>query len=148
MMPARAASPIGRPLLDRLAGESAAGQRRRNVVPVHAPFSGNVFGQVPQSTADDVRAAVQRARAAQAAWAQRSFRERARVILRFHDLLLDRQPEVLDIMQLEAGKARQHALEEVVDTAIVARYYAFHEIGRASCRERGEISVVAGSLKK
>ena len=30
------------------------------------------------------------------------------------------RPEVLDIIQLETGKARRHAFEEVLDTAIVA----------------------------
>ena len=81
---------------------------------------------MPRSTTDDVRAAVERARVALRAWAQRSVRERATILLRFHDLLLDRQREGLDLMQLEAGKARQHALEEVLDTAIIARYYAHH----------------------
>jgi succinate-semialdehyde dehydrogenase/glutarate-semialdehyde dehydrogenase len=38
--------------------------------------------------------------------------------------VLDRQEEVLDLIQLENGKARKHAFEEVLDTAITARYYA------------------------
>src|SRR5690349_16488348 len=126
MMPTGAAWPIGQPALDRLAGRSAAEQPGRDVVAVHAPFSGDVFGHVPRSTVEDVRAAVGRARVAQRAWSRRSVRERSRILLRFHDLLLDRQREVLDLMQIEAGKARAHALEEVVDTAIVARYYAHH----------------------
>ena len=125
-MPRGAAWPISQASLDRLAGQSAAGPTGRDVVPVHAPFSGDVFGHVPRSIPEDVRAAVDRARIAQRAWARRRFRERAGVLLCFHDLLLDRQREVLDLMQIEAGKARAHALEEVVDTAIVARYYAHH----------------------
>ena len=35
------------------------------------------------------------------------------MFLRLHDLVLDRQDEVLDLVQLETGKARRHALEEV-----------------------------------
>ena len=31
---------------------------------------------------------------------------------------------MLDIIQLETGKARRHAFEEVLDVAIQARYYA------------------------
>ena len=38
---------------------------------------------------------------------------RAAVLLRFHDLVLARQAEVLDLIQLETGKARLHAHEEV-----------------------------------
>ena len=50
--------------------------------------------------------------------------ERRRILLRFHDLILDRQDEMLDVLQLESGKARRHAFEEIMDVAMVARYYA------------------------
>ncbi|MBK3647616.1 hypothetical protein JHN46_44290, partial [Streptomyces sp. MBT33] len=36
-------------------------------------------------------------------------RQRAAVLLRFHDLVLERQAEVLDLIQLETGKARRAA---------------------------------------
>jgi hypothetical protein len=45
-------------------------------------------------------------------------------MLRLHDLVLQRQDEVLDIIQLENGKARRHAFEEVVDVCLNARYDA------------------------
>ena len=59
-------------------------------------------------------------------------RNAGRVFLRFHDLLLHRQDEVLDLIQLETGKARRHAFEEILDTAVVARYYARHSAGLAA----------------
>ena len=93
---------------------------------VRAPATGSVFGSIPLATAEDLDHAVARARIAQPAWSALSFRERGRVFLRFHDLLLARQDEVLELIQLEAGKARRHAFEEVLDTAVVARYYAWH----------------------
>jgi succinate-semialdehyde dehydrogenase/glutarate-semialdehyde dehydrogenase len=71
-----------------------------------------------------VQAALERAREAQARWARTSFAERRRILLRFHDAVLARQDEILDLLQLEGGKARRHAFEEVLDVAIVARYYA------------------------
>jgi succinate-semialdehyde dehydrogenase/glutarate-semialdehyde dehydrogenase len=64
------------------------------------------------------------AAAAQEAWAGRPVADRARVLLRFHDLLLTNAAELLDLLQLETGKARRHALEEAMDVAIQARYYA------------------------
>jgi succinate-semialdehyde dehydrogenase / glutarate-semialdehyde dehydrogenase len=42
-------------------------------------------------------------------WARRPIRERARVLLRFHDLVLKHQDQVLDLIQLENGKARRQA---------------------------------------
>jgi acyl-CoA reductase-like NAD-dependent aldehyde dehydrogenase len=94
--------------------------------PVHAPWTDEQIGTVSECSPADVQAAVARARHAQPAWAALPFRSRAQIILRFHDLVLQRQHEVLDLMQWETGKARRHALEEVLDTAIVARYYAVH----------------------
>jgi succinate-semialdehyde dehydrogenase/glutarate-semialdehyde dehydrogenase len=76
--------------------------------------------------ADDIAIAATRARAAQPAWAATPLHQRARIFLRYHDLVLRHQPELLDLIQLETGKARRHAFEEIADTAIVARHYAVH----------------------
>ncbi|NED90229.1 aldehyde dehydrogenase family protein, partial [Streptomyces sp. SID11233] len=48
---------------------------------------------------------------------------RAVVLLRFHDLVLQRQAEILDLVQLETGKARLHAHEELQAVAMAARHY-------------------------
>ncbi|RAF09572.1 succinic semialdehyde dehydrogenase, partial [Burkholderia multivorans] len=87
-------------------------------------MTGEVLGTVPHGTEVDIVTAAERARRAQQAWAERPIKERARVLLRFHDLVLAHQDEVLDLIQLENGKARRHAFEEIMDVAINARYYA------------------------
>ncbi|MBJ7331073.1 MAG: succinate-semialdehyde dehydrogenase (NADP(+)) [Solirubrobacteraceae bacterium] len=91
---------------------------------VEAPFTGKTIGTVPMSDEADLAAALERARTAQASWAKTSFEERKAILMRFHDLVLNRQAEGLDLLQIEAGKARKQAFEEVMDTAITARYYA------------------------
>lgn len=53
-----------------------------------------------------------------------STRELAQVFLRYHDLVLERQSELLDVIQKETGKARGHAFDEVLDVAITSRHYA------------------------
>lgn len=98
----------------------------RDSIQVLAPFTGELLGQVPRMQSDDVARAATRARAAQPAWAATPLAERARIFLRYHDLVLRHQRELLDLIQLETGKARRHAFEEVADTAIVARHYALH----------------------
>ncbi|MER7946182.1 succinic semialdehyde dehydrogenase [Streptomyces sp. NPDC096079] len=89
----------------------------------HTPFTGEKLADLPESTPEDVAEAFTRARAAQAAWAATPVRARAAVLLRFHDLVLQRQAEVLDLIQLETGKARLHAHEEVQAVAVAARHY-------------------------
>ncbi len=105
-------------------------------LPVRAPFTGSVIAEIPCAGEADVELAVSLARAAQPAWAAHSCAQRARVFLRFHDLLLDRQNEVLDLIQWETGKARRHAFEEVLDTAVVARHYARHAAALLRPRRR------------
>ncbi|MEU2788927.1 succinic semialdehyde dehydrogenase [Streptomyces sp. NPDC007100] len=89
----------------------------------HTPFTGEKLADLPESTPEDVATAFERARAAQRAWADVPVRQRAAVLLRFHDLVLRRQAEVLDLIQLETGKARLHAHEEIQAVAVAARHY-------------------------
>ncbi|WKX70926.1 succinic semialdehyde dehydrogenase [Streptomyces sp. XD-27] len=89
----------------------------------HSPFTGEKLADLPESTPEDVATAFARAREAQRAWAALPVRRRAAVLLRFHDLLLGRQSEILDIVQLETGKTRLHAHEEIQAVAVAARHY-------------------------
>jgi succinate-semialdehyde dehydrogenase / glutarate-semialdehyde dehydrogenase len=109
----------------RLTAQVALAPGAHEPITVAEPSTGAVLAAIPACRAEDVDLAVACARSAQPAWAARSFGERARIFLRFHDLLLQRQSEVLDLIQLETGKARRHAFEEVLDAAVVARYYAW-----------------------
>lgn len=108
----------------RLAELATVADPDRETIDVEAPFSGELLGSVPAGTAADVTVAVEEARSAQQEWRERPIAERAAVLDRLHDLVLDRQDELLDMLQLESGKARLHAFEEVADVAVNARYYA------------------------
>jgi succinate-semialdehyde dehydrogenase / glutarate-semialdehyde dehydrogenase len=120
---AAARGPLEPGLAERLAAlVTAAPDRPRQSS--YAPFDGAVVGEVPTCTADDVAEAQRRARAAQREWAARPLADRCAVILRYHDLILERQDQVLDVAQVETGKARVSAFEELADVAMTARYYA------------------------
>jgi succinate-semialdehyde dehydrogenase/glutarate-semialdehyde dehydrogenase len=96
----------------------------RDSIEIENPATGRLLATVPSCTEDDVAQAVERARVAQARWRSTGWRERQDILLRFHGLVLDRQQELLDLLQLESGKARRHAFEEIIDVAVVSRYYA------------------------
>lgn len=95
-----------------------------STVPVVEPFTGEVLHQLPQSTPDDVTTAFSAARLTQRTWRETGFAHRRAVLLRAHDLLLERRDELLDILQTETGKTRGQAFEEVFQAATVTRYYA------------------------
>lgn len=91
---------------------------------VRSPLNGAPLAHVPQSTDADVADAFERARRAQQAWERTSLEARSAVLLRLHDLLLDRQDEIIDLIVWETGKARKHAFDEPLHVALTARYYA------------------------
>ena len=91
---------------------------------VTTPFTASPLVELPFSSPEDVATAYERAGEAQRAWAALPPAERAAPFVRFHDALLDRREEILDILQLETGKARRHAFEEVMDAAGCTLYYA------------------------
>src|SRR5690606_30424157 len=121
-------------LIDRLASHVASGGGDTATIPT--PFTGEPLATVPLSSADDVRAAYRRAREAQRAWARLPVRERVKPFLRLQDALVDRREEILDVIQLETGKARRHALEEFLDVALCSLYYARRAPGLLKPRRR------------
>jgi len=90
------------------------------------PVSGEVAGYVPRHSAQDVVEAVQRARQAQVAWAALPYRQRAKPIIRFHDMILARREELFEVMRAEAGKSWRDSFAEVFAVASEARYYAYN----------------------
>lgn len=103
---------------------------------VRAPFTDETIATLPMGTPEDIAFAFSRARTAQKAWAKTPYHERAKIFKRYHDLVLERREEALDLIQLESGKTRFDAFQEVGDVAIVSRYYAYH--GEASIARSGK----------
>jgi succinate-semialdehyde dehydrogenase / glutarate-semialdehyde dehydrogenase len=131
----RSADTVDTVLLKELANRVEAADADCRVEVINA-MTGRPLGDVPRCTSDDVAAAAGRARALQPAWAARSIQERAAMLLRFHDLVLQHQDEVLDLIQLENGKARRHAFEEILDVCVTARYYANTAVDYLSPKRR------------
>jgi len=109
-----------------LLGLAAVAGTGADPIHVHSPIDGTLLAEVPRGTPDDVVAAVARARTAQPAWEAAPLRRRTALLLRVHDLLLDEREQLLDLVQAETGKARVGALEELLDAAMTARFYAHH----------------------
>ena len=93
-------------------------------VPSYSPISGEPLAHIPQSSEDDIVEAFARARKAQAAWSRMAVDERAAILLRLHDVVLDHEQEICDVAVWESGKARKDAYLEAYHVALTARYYA------------------------
>jgi len=110
------------PARDALVADLIATSGRTADIPT--PATGETLVRLPRSSADDVRGSVSRARLAQVAWARAGFGARRRILLRAYDLILDRREALLDLTQLESGKTRGQAFEEVFQALSVTRWNA------------------------
>ena len=110
--------------LRNLSANSRADDFPTEKLEIEAAFTGQPIGWVGNGTADDVTAAVEEARSAQRAWAHVPFAERKAIFLRFHDLVGKHRELLMDMVQLETGKNRASAFDEVMDVMNNARYYA------------------------
>lgn len=115
---------------------------------VTAPATDELIGTVPECAPADVDAAVERARQAQADWAGWLLEQRIEVLHAVHDAVLDDQRELVDVLQAETGKARSDAVEEILDVAMNADYYAdvAPEV-LTSTRRKGAVPVLSKAVE-
>jgi acyl-CoA reductase-like NAD-dependent aldehyde dehydrogenase len=100
----------------------AAAQRE---IVSYDPGTGEEIGRAPLCSSEEVKAAVDKARAAQPTWARLSFRERRRIILRARTLLLNDRDQVAQLISRETGKPIAEALSmEIVPTLDAMHYFA------------------------
>lgn len=111
---------LDRGRLDELLGHAFPASGTRDI---RMPWTDRFFYDAPAADGRDVEEAVRKARVAQRAWAATPLRTRRAVLRAFRAELAVRGEEALDVAQLETGKARRDALEELADIALVGRYY-------------------------
>jgi succinate-semialdehyde dehydrogenase/glutarate-semialdehyde dehydrogenase len=107
-------------------GTGANGQAATKIKS-YAPATGELIGEAPNATPDEVKQAVARARRAQEAWGALPVAERGARLLRYRDAIVDRADEVVDLLARECGKPRHEALlHEVMVVADIITYFAKH----------------------
>src|SRR5512140_3570441 len=75
----------------------------------YAPATGELIGEVPVMTKEQVAQVVSRARKAQRAWVVLPIEERCDRLLRFRDAIVDRAEEIVQLLSKETGKPRHEA---------------------------------------
>jgi acyl-CoA reductase-like NAD-dependent aldehyde dehydrogenase len=89
------------------------------------PSTGEEIGRAALMDASDVAAAVNSARKAQRPWAELSYGQRARFILRARELVLDQLDEIAKLISRETGKPTTEAISmEIVPTLDLMHYFA------------------------
>ena len=92
---------------------------------VEAPATGQTLAHLPDMDAGQVAELVERARAAQAAWGEASFDERAAVMYRARKWMIDNRDRIAQTVMEETGKTREDALlADVFTTADALGFWA------------------------
>ena len=92
-----------RELTHLIGGKHVAGTSGR-FTDAYWPMTGEVASRVPLATRDEVRAAVENAKAAQPAWAATNPQRRARVLMKFLELVNREYDSLAEILAREHGK--------------------------------------------
>ncbi len=87
------------------------------------PGTEEAIGTVTNSSEEEVRAAIARARAAQPAWAATSVAERCAIVQKALRRLLERKEHVLEVIDREVGRARTESLFMAIFAAADALNY-------------------------
>ncbi|MCF1442924.1 NAD-dependent succinate-semialdehyde dehydrogenase [Ralstonia pseudosolanacearum] len=88
------------------------------------PATGRVIGTVPAMGAAETRRAIEAAQAAQRAWRKVTARERARILRKLADLMLEHQQDLARILTAEQGKPLPEATGEIAYAASFIEWFA------------------------
>tara|TARA_R110000787_G_scaffold48210_15_gene116368 strand:- start:108 stop:1583 length:1476 start_codon:yes stop_codon:yes gene_type:complete len=86
--------------------------------------TGEVLGTVPKMGADETRRAIEAANAALPAWRAKTAKERAAILRRWYELMLEHQEDLATLMTAEQGKPKAESMGEVMYAASFIEWFA------------------------
>jgi succinate-semialdehyde dehydrogenase / glutarate-semialdehyde dehydrogenase len=92
-------------------------------ITVTDPYDGKAFASVPNLDGASVRAAIDDAAAAQPAWARRTAKERARILRRWYELVIENLDDLALILTREQGKPLAESRTEIRSNAAYLEWF-------------------------
>jgi succinate-semialdehyde dehydrogenase/glutarate-semialdehyde dehydrogenase len=93
-------------------------------IEVRNPANGDVLGTVPKMGGAETRRAIEAAARAMPAWAKKTAKERAQILRRWHDLMMENQEALAKLMTAEQGKPLAEAKGEIAYAASFIEWFA------------------------
>ena len=93
-------------------------------IAVRSPCDGAVVGAVPRLTGDDAEAAILAAHRAQPGWRTRTAGERSQVLRRWHELVMESEEALAQLLTAEQGKPLTEARAEIRYAAGFIEWFA------------------------
>ncbi|NOH78225.1 NAD-dependent succinate-semialdehyde dehydrogenase [Vibrio sp. RE86] len=97
---------------------------REQGIEVFNPATGESLGYAPVMSEREIHQAIEGAHSAQKVWATKTAKERATLLQRWYQLVLDNQPDLATLMTLEQGKPLAEARGEVMYGASFIEWFA------------------------
>lgn len=91
---------------------------------VKNPSTGDIVGKLPKIGAEEVEEAIAAAAKAQKQWAKRTAKERAQILRRWFELMMEHQDDLAAILTLEQGKPLSEAKGEIAYGASFIEWFA------------------------
>ena len=88
------------------------------------PATGEIIGTIPKMGTSETRRAIEAANAAYPAWRAKTAGERATILRRWHELLLENQEDLAILMTAEQGKPLAESKGEIVYAASFIEWFA------------------------
>ncbi|HYB55119.1 MAG TPA: NADP-dependent succinate-semialdehyde dehydrogenase [Alphaproteobacteria bacterium] len=94
------------------------------VIKVNNPATGEILGTVPRMGTDETRRAIEASERALPAWRAKTAKERAKVMRKWADLMLENQEDLARLMTAEQGKPLAESKGEIVYAASFIEWFA------------------------
>ncbi len=120
----------------------------RRVLQLRSPVTMEVTGELVCANTDDVRHAVNKARAAQKSWGAMSVQARAEIVRKAQEIVLKRQDDIIDRVVSETGKSRTDAFSMEVFSSLDSICYYSKNAEKFLKPEKAKAHGVMGLAKK
>jgi glyceraldehyde-3-phosphate dehydrogenase (NADP+) len=100
------------------------GSKEGKSIEINSPLDNSLLGSVPAMSKEEVDNVINIAKEAQKEWSKVPMSERAEVLYKAADILVEKAEEIIEIMIREIGKDRKSARSEVLRTADFIRFTA------------------------
>src|ERR1700730_2813312 len=94
-----------------------------STVGVHNPATGEIIGKVPKLSGAETRRAIEVANEAFKSWSARTAKERANVLRKWFDLMMENQEDLARLMTIEQGKPLSESRGEVAYAAAFLEWF-------------------------
>lgn len=100
------------------------GSKEGKSIEINSPLDNSLLGSVPAMSKEEVDDVINIAKEAQKEWSKVPMNERAEILYKAADILVEKADEIIEIMIREIGKDRKSARSEVLRTADFIRFTA------------------------